>query len=198
MQHAERWTWMGRVALGALALAVAAGACGDDGGSGLDGDTTYDQLSDGEAMDFCEWSFSLNSDEEVARFTCYAAALIVSEGDRDTCETIVEECLDEAEPFDPTEACSEPDDLPACASEITVTEMERCAEQNADLLSDLARDVSCDDSADDLLDFELPPACLDIQEQCPDLFESSEEATAAAITVRAFAGRRAARGSRRR
>jgi len=166
-------TWK-RIAT-ALAVAAALAACGDGGssGSGVDGDKTLDQLSDDEAVDLCEWSSTLISDEELTRFGCYFAALLVSES-RDQCEDLAQQCIDDAEPDEGIE-CVADGDLPECASQVTVAEIEDCTADTIDQVEDIAGDISCDTDPQDIFTIDQPPSCIEIEDKCPELFDDDEE-----------------------
>lgn len=186
-----------------LAAAMVAAACGgDDGGSsGVDGDKRLDELSQEEATDFCEWGLSLLDGDEVTRFGCYLTALVFSP-DAETCEIVAQECIDEAEPIDPAEAeCEFEEDLPPCASEVTVAEMEDCARDAVGVLAALADDITCDSDPEELEDLSLeqPASCLAIEEKCPELFEEEddEEGGGEAGTAGSRAGPRWLRGASR-
>lgn len=158
--------------------AMVAAACGDDGGtSGVDGDKSLDQLSPAEATDLCDWGASLLAQDEVTRFACYYAALVFNQ-DSDACEAMAQECIDEAEPIDPDDIeCTFQDELPACASEVTVAEVEACARDALGILIDIAEDISCDSDPEeiDLLALEEPASCQAIEEKCPELFEDDDD-----------------------
>lgn len=157
-------------------------ACGgDDDGSGVDSDKTLDEVTIGEAMDLCEAEFDSISADDIFTVACFLFAIGESEGDPEAdCDALAQECLDLPEDQRPdTEAECEIDpesfgDLPACASEITVGELEDCIFGISDAFADLADEVSCDLSSDeviDALDFAGVSACASIQERCPELFE---------------------------
>lgn len=150
-----------------LSLLVACGG-DDDGSSGVESDKTLDEVTIGEAMDLCEWERDIFPTEDFAKLVCYAAALQSAD-----CETFVQDCLDEpSDPVDESSCEIDPEDFdnpPACYSEITVGELEGCIEAIIDVVAAAADDVSCDSSPDDI-DIPLPDVCLELQDQCPDLF----------------------------
>lgn len=161
----------------ALAAMVAAACGGDDGGSsGVDGDKTLDQLTEEEATDLCEWGLSLLEGDELERFDCYLEAL-VSTPDVETCEEVAQECIDNIEPSDPTDGECRFEDPPACASEVSVAEIEACTRDSFALVEDVFEAVDCDFNPDDLEDFDLeqPASCVLVEEKCPELFEDEDD-----------------------
>jgi hypothetical protein len=160
-------------------------ACGGDDDSSVDGDKTMAELSDAELMDFCEWSLHLVPEEEASRFTCYSTAIRVSDGDEEACQEVADSCLEDTEEqddIDPADfVCREDVDLPDCASEVTVAEVERCYQAVADQLVDLFAEVSCQTQPEDLPDdlngdtLPAPPDCETIVEECPELLEGDDD-----------------------
>jgi hypothetical protein len=190
---------------GVIALALAAlvaPACGgdDDGGtSGVDGDKRLDELSPAETTDLCEWGFSLlEDDDDLVRFGCYFAALIFSP-DSETCEATAQECIDEAEPIDFGDAECQFEDLPACASEVSVAEMEACGRDAVAVLRAIADDISCDSDPDEIEDDSLvqPASCVAVEEKCPELFDDPDEDEGEATTGGSRAAIRWVRGAGR-
>jgi hypothetical protein len=157
------------------AVLVSAAACGgdDDIDSGVDPDKTLEELSNSEVMDLCESTLDRVADAFVTIF-CFTDAIAESQQDPDAdCETLAEECLDDPPSSDDELACEiDPetfdDELPACAAEITVAEMEDCFTNVVQELEQAADEISCDSVP-------VPPVfaelCMDIVDQCPDLFE---------------------------
>jgi hypothetical protein len=173
------------VLVGALVALVVVGCGGDDDGgsdsSGLDRDSTLDELTAADAADFCEWAEGLLDPTLFVEFTCTLTAIAASQQNEElVCEDIAAECIDTTEIPDDEVNCAVAElDLPPCASEVTVGDFEDCLAATADVLIAIVDGVSCDTSPEDLPDglddLEIPEACAAIQEVCPDLFESDDE-----------------------
>jgi len=170
------------------ALALALSACSDDdgpGSSGVDPAKTLDQVSQEDVDALCDWAYGLISDEDILRFGCYFAGVTRSGGDRSACEEFVQTCLDEARPIDRDQLqCTLGEDLPACAREITVEEIEDCMAAGAGQFGDFANAASCDSSPDDFGGpAERSPACDAVAEQCPELYEGAPEEVVRRLTL---------------
>lgn len=173
-----RAVWVGAL----VALVVGCGG-DDDGGSdssGVDRDSTLDELTAAETTDFCEWVQGLLDPESFVEFSCTLDAIIESQTNEElVCQDLVDECIEMTEVPDDAINCAVAElDLPPCASEVTVGDFEDCLGATADLLNTIIDAISCDTSPEDLPgpdDFEMPAACTAIQEVCPDLFESDDE-----------------------
>lgn len=174
---------MSRRGLGALGrslLCAVIAACGGDDGSGVDGAQTFSETSDEERVQLCDWYF----DEFIAidglEFACYSGSLVLSEGDAELCEQLVQDCLDENTEADLDEMLAESvecsfdnlGDTPECAGELTIGAFEDCALGYLDLLEELGGSLSCDDTLEDLataLDYREIPGCAEMVEACPDV-----------------------------
>jgi hypothetical protein len=157
----------------ALALSLALVACGGDngggggGGSGIPSSTTLDQLTDEQIVTLCEYVSEQFNSDSIDKVVCHYIALAFGS---EMCEADVEECL--AEPSEPADCSMAPDDeLPACASQVTVGELEACLNEQAARFDQLAAGVSCSsDPADLEAAFnEVGPACMIVQQKCPEL-----------------------------
>jgi hypothetical protein len=132
---------------------------GDDGGDGVDDTTPLTELSSGEAMALCEEVNDGVTDLllDLQTITCYLSGI----GQKD-CEGLVEECLG-MEPFDPGFTCdiTSGDELPACASDITVGDIRDCFDALFADFASLADDITCESNPKDFDGFldELPAEC---------------------------------------
>ena len=157
------------VACCVLLLAAAPAACGEETGSGVDSSKTFDELSNQELTTICEWAVNLVSVEDLITYGCYITALMGSGKDREQCEVVAAECVEDSEANADDLSCMFNDDLTGCASEITVGQLEACFRAQFSLLSDIAREISCNSVLEevDLTQIELPAPCRVITESCP-------------------------------
>lgn len=158
-----------------LSLSAGAFACGggDGGGSGVEGSKALTELDATERQDLCDYGQSLVSDADSTKVSCYFAALFFSETEQD-CQTAYDACI--ADPDDSVEeTCSIDEAPPACAADVTVSEIEACAREQAAAVSSLADSLSCASDPAELEDIgELPPACKAVETKCPELFDDEQ------------------------
>jgi hypothetical protein len=153
-----------------LALALVSPACGGDDGSGVDPDKTFDQVSAGEANDICEWVADLVSESDAKQVACYLVGIVTEQLGGGDCDQVADACLADTTPAQA--GCSvTTQELPECASTVTVGEVETCLEDVASQIASLADTISCDSS---LAELEDPASCVAIDEKCPDLLEDPE------------------------
>lgn len=129
------------VACCVLLLAAAPAACGEETGSGVNSSKTFDELSNQELTTICEWAVNLVSVEDLITYGCYITALMGSGKDREQCEVVAAECVEDSEANADDLSCMFNDDLTGCASEITVGQLEACFRAQFSLLSDIAREI---------------------------------------------------------
>ena len=124
-------------------------------------------------MDLCEWSLGQTQDDFV-RILCFVEAIAESQDDPDVdCETFAEDCIDDSSnTVDELECEIDPEtfgeELPDCASEVTVAELEDCYSAIIGVLQEAADDISCE-SVPVVDPFQGP--CDDLEDRCPDLFD---------------------------
>ena len=152
---------------------VMAACGGDDDGSGVDGSKPFSEATVEDAQAFCEYLDGLISAEASQKIECYVAGLVGEQQGQGDCQMIADDCLAEPIEEDASE-CSEIDEgdlaeLPACASEVTFGEYEACADAYASLNLQVAADISCETDLQELFNQEPPDACMQIQEDCPEL-----------------------------
>jgi len=152
------------------------GACGGSGGgsgSGVDSSKKLDTLSDSDIVSICEYQTGLLDVKTQNEFGCYAQAASSTTDDA-ACKTAFDTCMSSAttDPQDCSKAADKP--LPACASKVTVGEMEDCFQAMADQVS--SANLSCASTDAEITaatSGEPPAACKTLQTKCPDLFGDS-------------------------
>lgn len=160
------------LALGAMSL-VACGGGDGDGGTSIDPSISLTDLSTAETEELCEYIAGFVDPQDAASASCYALALFTSDSE-EACEASYAACVaeDDTEETD----CTEPLDLPACASEVTAGEMEACLKAQGEQFSAFANSISCtSDPAEVFTPAELPAECASANEKCPELFEDEED-----------------------
>ena len=147
-----------------LSIAFVCGCGGDDDGAdgadGADDMTPLTELSSADAQALCE-AFDDRYDDALLDFqtiTCYLSAIGATD-----CEELVEGCLATA-PNDPgalTCEITSGADLPACAADITVGDLNDCFDAVFGGLAGLADEITCEsDPKDFSAIFEgLPEEC---------------------------------------
>jgi len=166
--------------LGACLLSLGAcGGGGGSGGSGIDSSKRLDTLTDTEIVEICEFTNGVLEEAFSPSVTCYFSAIPASTTPAE-CQTMYEACLASNVPPDP-EDCSDAadDEFPACASMVSVGEVEACFIALADGTKSAWADVSCDTPQSELEDrgpdFETLPACKIVDDKCPALFDDTDE-----------------------
>ena len=164
-----------------LAIAILCGvlaACGgDDDGSGVDSDKPLSEATVEDATAFCEYIDDLGDPEANQKIECYVEGIFGEQQGQGDCQAIADDCLAEPIEEDDLDDCSDIDeedldDLPACASEVTFGEYESCAEAMLSRNANIASEISCDSDLENLGDVDLPPACQQVQDECPDLLDT--------------------------
>ena len=147
-----------------LSLSACSGGSGNGDSSGVETSKTLDTLSGDEVVDLCDYGARVVERSQVYDFVCYRRGVEESlqEGD---CERIYSECIATISPF---ECLGE--NRPACASEITVGEIEQCLraqERDYDFSG-----ISCLSTIEEIEERSNqaePPECAAIDQQCPGL-----------------------------
>jgi hypothetical protein len=152
---------------------VLAACGGDDDGSGVDPDKPFGDATVEDAQAFCEYLDGLVSPEASQKVECYVEGILGAQQGRGDCQMIADDCLAEPIEEEPNE-CNEIDEadlaeLPECASQVTFGEYEACVDAYASLNLDVAAAISCETDLEELFSQELPDACMQIQEDCPEL-----------------------------
>ena len=161
------------LALFASSLCLTACGGGDGGGSGVDGSKDLLSLTDEEIIDICEYSESL-LDGEFDEIGCYAQG-IFGASDGGDCESIFDACMASIEP-EPSDCPTAADEeLPACAAQVTVDEIESCLSAQARGIRNV--DISCATTPEELENLEPPtPAeCDVVNQKCPELLGEEGE-----------------------
>ncbi len=157
-------------------LLVSSAACtgGDGGGgSGVDTTKTVSTVTAGEATAICEYGKSPLSEAEFKRGICTYVGLDEG-GSPEGCQIAFERCMSGpiSENFtDCSDAAASVSNLPACASLITVAELEDCLYSEAALAALDIASISCDTPVDELPEFRRPEECAKLDELCPTLFD---------------------------
>jgi hypothetical protein len=151
-----------------LVIGLIAGCGGGDGGSsGVDPDKTLDQVTVDEAMDICEAAQNQISEEDAKIVLCYFTGILFG---GENCEMVAQDCIADPDSVEEEECDVTVDNLPECASQVTVGELEACQAAQARQISELADTVSCESDPN----FDTPAACAAVEEKCPELFEDPE------------------------
>jgi hypothetical protein len=163
------------------AVAAVAAACGDGGRTrtGLDPDRPLSDLDEQEMELVCRTLYHSDlglDDDELHRWGCYVGAIALGRAFPFLidCDEAARDCLADPEPEGPgAEDCDldaeDLDELPACAADVTVGDIERCLDEVGALARDLVDSLTCDIDADLVLD--LPSVCAEIEAACPGLLE---------------------------
>ena len=164
------------IALFVSSLSMAACGGGDGGGSGVDGSKNLSTLSDAEIIEICEYSDSLINQAKSDELSCYVTGIFQASETED-CQTIADACITDIVPED-SDCSTAPDDaLPACAAEVTVSEMETCISAQASQFNSIS--IDCDTTPAELSELSeqpLPAACAPVEEKCPELFDDEVDA----------------------
>jgi hypothetical protein len=161
---------------------AALAACGGDGGggSGVDGDRAFADTTVDERVQICSWYADVYIDADLVRFGCFGVAIDAAAGDRELCQDLAQQCLDQQSEEDLDVALRDELEcnldylaiLPACGSQLTVDAFEDCMGGYVANLEDVAADASCDSTLEELrraIDLRELPECADLVEACPDL-----------------------------
>lgn len=166
--------------------AVLAVGCGDGAtiDTGLPDSTLVVDLTDAQAVQACiaveRWERDEAPNLASERELCTVFAVAFTE-DATSCEAAVRACLDaepgEPDPDDetPEEECADetaPDVEASC--DVTVGEIEQCANARVDATQRALAELDCsyagdDDALDELEDRYEPAICRDIERRCPGL-----------------------------
>jgi hypothetical protein len=164
-----------------FASLLLSGACaadlGSDSGSGVDDSKTVDQISAQEATAVCEYGSSAISDADYKKGLCTFSGFDRG-GNPEGCQAVFEECM--AAPLEGPDAkndCSEAatvvGNLPACASQITIAEMQDCLHAEYAQMAAEISGVTCMTPIEDIPEYVRPVECRTLDEQCPELFETA-------------------------
>ena len=154
-----------------LLLITMLGAC--SGGSGASGDAEITELSSAEAMNICNVRDRIN-DAQLTKVGCYLYLIQQEKEFLDICELSIEECL-AAPPAEiaflgASYRCIVPEDgpdYPACASEVTVRELQNCYDDRFNDFIAIERSISCDfDPATEISEI---ASCEAIEATCPGI-----------------------------
>jgi len=164
------------IALFVSSLSVAACGGGDGGGSGVDGSKNLSALSDAEIVEICEYSESLINQAHSEELSCYVTGIFQASETED-CQTIADACIADIA-VEEGDCSTAPDDtLPSCASEVTVSEMERCLSAQASQVNSIS--INCETTPAEISELSeqpLPAACAPVEEKCPELFSDEVDA----------------------
>ena len=159
------------IALFASSLCFAACGGGGDGGSGVDGSKDLASLSDSEIISLCEYNQSLFDVDHFNEVNCYSQAVFQTQVMGD-CQAVYDTCIADPSTMIDFNCDSAPDDMvPACASDVSVSEMEACFDAQSAQLA--AVSLSCSSTPDEVnaaLELPVPAACQTVNEKCPELF----------------------------
>ncbi len=171
------------------ASGIALVACGGDDSpqSGVERGKALSDVSVDEFIDMCETYAAAIDEEELISAGCYLAAALFAGSEPAACEAFAQECIANSDSADDTlspdfdcsstEAMQDLDDLPACASDITVGQYEDCMFAILDIFKDLASPATCTNppeaSGDDFIP--IPAACSSLNSTCPELIDFDDD-----------------------
>ncbi len=159
----------------ALPLVACGGGSGDGAlGTDIAPDTRLSELSQEESNELCEASSAEFDSRDSESVSCYFLAQLTSSS-QEQCQAAYDQCMqDPVEVTDCEEDALDTAELPDCASEVTVGEMESCFQAQADMMRELEASLSCDPEADDVALPETPEECQRLEDKCPELFSDDE------------------------
>ncbi|HTE55586.1 MAG TPA: hypothetical protein VK698_32250 [Kofleriaceae bacterium] len=164
-----------------MVLSLGLAACGDGGhtDTGLDPDRPLTDLAVDELERICRALYQTDlglDQEQLDRWSCYVTAIGLREAFPllfADCEGTARDCLADPGASTGSEDCDldqeDADELPACAAEVSVGDIERCIDQMSERARDLADTLSCDIDPDLVL--RLPSVCDEIDTRCPGLLD---------------------------
>ncbi len=151
-----------------LTVALSFAACsGGDGGSGVDGSKDLAALSVTETAQICEYAESFYNPIKFHEINC-AVDSLVSTLDFMACKAAYDTCI--AGGVEPVDLKCEDvlDELPRCAGRVTVSEVESCEADRADLVNSFL--LSCGSTSIELEGLGAKPAsCALIEGKCFEL-----------------------------
>lgn len=163
-----------------LALSLSAAGCGDDdgggGGSGVDQNKLISELTNAEAAALCtqyEDDFDANvGDARALACTVEGIFAGILGGSVEACTTYRDECIAGDGPEDSLDECGIRTAAERDGCDVTVGQLEACADAQFDVLAALVDDVSCDlvEDPDSIPEPAEPAECAALAEDCPVLF----------------------------
>lgn len=149
-------------------------ACGDDDeGLGVDSSKSLSEVTPAEAQEICDWGDTLISEDDDKMIGCYIEGIFADQSGG--CQAAFDACMAAPAEVDDTDDSCDIDTLPACASEVTVGEMETCMRAQAESFTTLGKSLSCESTSGDLENLDdMPAACEAANTKCPALFDDDE------------------------
>ncbi len=162
------------LAVGVLSVAACGGGGGDGAGSNVDSAKPLSDLTEEESRELCEYSAQEFDVAESQAAGCQLLALLLSDSP-ESCQASYDSCMAEEDTVDCSTESLDPEELPDCAANVTVGEMEACVEARFDQMVELTEGLSCSsDPGEASFPSSLPAICEEIEEKCPELFEDEE------------------------
>lgn len=151
---------------------IAALGCGDDGGGGkVSGASRVSDLTESERKTLCE-EFATKfkkMDSALIKIECTEDGLAAELDEAGSCEQVRSECIASATPdteFDVS--CNDaPEEMTGGEDcDATVAQFHACVDALVSMSETLANDYTCEES--DVEEPDLPTACTDLQDACPE------------------------------
>jgi len=161
----------------AMVLAVGSSACGGD--EALSDTRTLGSLSPAEQRLACrrlQTRFT-RVDDAYAQISCTLTAFTISNGDRNDCATQRADCIASAKTtpdnmFDLNCDSDDAGNLTSCG-DLTVGEMNACADSIATMAESAAAKVDCSSTSDTIASttsaLQRPAECQALSDECPDV-----------------------------
>lgn len=154
--------------------------CGDDdGGGGVSGGARVNDLTASERQSLCE-DFAAKFtklDRAIIKLDCTDDGLVAEDDEAGSCDDVRTECIADAE----VEVEISCDDAPEEVTggdecDATVAQFEACIDALVSMTEKLANDYTCEtaEDFDDVEEPDLPKACTDLQDACPEAIQFME------------------------
>ncbi len=134
------------------------------------------ELTSDELMEICDLRDQI-ADVQFEKVACYLYLIQQEKEFGALCERDIEDCIAAPPPETAFLAaswrCVLPDELPACAAEVTAQELDECYTDKLAKFHMIEASVTCDfDTEDPSNDVDLVSSCQAINAQCPGLLDS--------------------------
>ena len=169
----QRKTWLMATACAGV---VALGCGGDDGGGGVSGGSRVNDLTASERQSLCKDFAAKFSklDTAIIKLDCTDDGLVAEDDESGTCEEVRSACIEDTE-VEVEIACDEaPEEVTGGEEcDATVAQFEACIDALVSATEKLADDYTCE-TADQVEEPDIPKACTDLEDACPEAINFME------------------------